>query len=581
MFQKTKNEKQIKLVIVLFLSKFTSKSKNMKNILLASAVVFSINAFAQKPVFTQAKIESARVYNNSAELKHKTTAQLPAGTSEIVITNVANYLNESTVQIRVPKHVTVMSVQFTNAYVEEYDNNQDSPLIKPVKEEIEKKEAELKAVLNKLSAEQGSLEILDENQSLEKTQNFSVTELAKLVDFYKSKKIELSNAIDALEKQSKELQEELMILKGKLTFNETSAEKTSQGKLIVNVMSNQAGSIPVEISYLTNQATWQPAYEMRIDKINAPIQMLYKAEVVQNTGIDWKNVKLSLTSGQANQNTIAPELNTWFVDYYANYARQNEDAVLEELVVNSYSTTAKTMEGRPNASFVQTLQGQVPGLNISTEQSTVADYTQINESQLNVTFDIDIPYTILSNGKQHSVSLKEVSVPATYTYLTIPKLDNNVYLVAKIKDYSQYNMLSGQANVVFDGMYVGKTYINPNSYKDELQLSLGKDPNISVDKKVVSDKSGTKMLSSKKEQSFTYEITVRNNKKENIELLVEDQIPVSKNKDIEISLTDKKGADFDEETGKLSWKINLKSNSSEKIRFGYQVKSDKNQQLYL
>lgn len=553
----------------------------MKNILLASAVVFSINAFAQKPVFTQAKIESARVYNNSAELKHKTTAQVPAGTSEIVITNVANYLNESTVQIRVPKHVTVMSVQFTNAYVEEYDNNQDSPLIKPVKEEIEKKEAELKAVSNKLSAEQGSLEILDENQSLEKTQNFSVTELAKLVDFYKSKKIELSNAIDALEKQSKELKEELMILKGKLTFNETSAEKTSQGKLIVNVMSNQAGSIPLEISYLTNQATWQPAYEMRIDKINAPIQMLYKAEVVQNTGIDWKNVKLSLTSGQANQNTIAPELNTWFVDYYANYARQNEDAVLEELVVNSYSTTAKTMEGRPNASFVQTLQAQVPGLDMTTGQSTVADYTQINESQLNVTFDIDIPYTILSNDKQHSVSLKEVSVPATYTYLTIPKLDNNVYLVAKIKDYSQYNMLSGQANVVFDGMYVGKTYINPNSYKDELQLSLGKDPNISVDKKVVSDKSGTKMLSSKKEQNFTYEITVRNNKKENIELLVEDQVPVSKNKDIEISLTDKKGADFDEETGKLSWKINLKSNSSEKIRFGYQVKSDKNQQLYL
>src|SRR5690606_11695972 len=178
----------------------------------------------------------------------------------------------------------------------------------------------------------------------------------------------------------------------------------------------------------------------------------------------------------------------------------------------------------------------------------------------------------------HVTGVQTCALPISY--LTIPKLDNNVYLVAKIKDYNQYNMLAGQANVVFDGMYVGKTFINPNSYKDELQLSLGKDPNISVDKKVVSDKSGTKMLSSKKEQNFTYEITARNNKKENIELLVEDQIPVSKNKDIEISLTDKKGADFDEETGKLSWTINLKSNSSEKIRFGYQVKSDKNQDLY-
>src|SRR5690606_33613758 len=148
------------------------------------------------------------------------------------------------------------------------------------------------------------------------------------------------NAIDALEKQSKELKEELMILKGKLTFNETSAEKTSQGKLIVNVMSNQAGSIPLEISYLTNQATWQPAYEMRIDKINTPIQMLYKAEVVQNTGIDWKNVKLSLTSGQANQNTIAPELNTWFVDYYTVHYKEAE--VKRDTEVRSH-----TIPGRP------------------------------------------------------------------------------------------------------------------------------------------------------------------------------------------------------------------------------------------
>src|SRR5690606_20583353 len=102
----------------------------MKNILFPAAIVFSITANAQKPVFTQAQIQSARVYNNAAELKHKTTAQIPSGTSEIVITNVANYLNESTVQIGVPKNVTVMSVQFTNAYVEEYDNNQDSPLVK-------------------------------------------------------------------------------------------------------------------------------------------------------------------------------------------------------------------------------------------------------------------------------------------------------------------------------------------------------------------------------------------------------------------------------------------------------------------
>ncbi|MEG1020653.1 MAG: mucoidy inhibitor MuiA family protein [Myroides sp.] len=558
----------------------------MKNILFPAAIVFSITANAQKPVFTQAQIQSARVYNNAAELKHKASVQIPSGTSEIVITNVANYLNESTVQIGVPKNVTVMSVQFTNAYVEEYDNNQDSPLVKPVKEEIAKKEIELKALQNQLTAERKGIELLDKNQSMSNAQNFSVAELTKLLDFYKTKRTELSNSINKLENQEKTLFEELNTLKGKLTFNETTTEKTSQGKLVVNIMSSSAGTIPLEVSYLTNQATWQPSYEMRIDKINEPIQMLYKAQVQQNTGIDWKNVKLSLTSGPANQNTFAPELQPWFLDYYYPNAYQN-DKVMEEVSVASYNNVRKKeIEGRPNASFLQTLQGQIPSLNIQTGTgqpgvgvSTMDDYTQISESQLNITFDIDIPYTILSNGKQHSVALKDTQLPATYSYITTPKLDTNAYLIAKVKNYGDYNILPGEANVIFEGMYVGKTYVNANANDDELRLSLGKDQNISVTRTMINDKSGTKTLSSRKVQDFVYEISVRNNKKESISIIVEDQMPISSNTDIEITLADKGGAATDTEKGKLTWDINLKPNETKKIRFGYQVKSAKDKSL--
>src|SRR5690606_4548006 len=157
------------------------KIKKMKNILTTVMFSFVVTANAQKPVFTQAQIQSARVYNNAAELKHKASTQISSGTSEIVITNVANYLNENTVQIGVPKHVTVMSVQFTNAYVEEYDNNKDSPVVEPVKEEIKKKETELKTLRNQLTAERKSVELLDKNQSMSNAQNFSVAELTKLL----------------------------------------------------------------------------------------------------------------------------------------------------------------------------------------------------------------------------------------------------------------------------------------------------------------------------------------------------------------------------------------------------------------
>lgn len=551
----------------------------MKNILTTVMFSFVVTANAQKPVFTQAQIQSARVYNNAAELKHKASTQISSGTSEIVITNVANYLNENTVQIGVPKHVTVMSVQFTNAYVEEYDNNQDSPLVKPVKEEIKKKETELKTLQNQLTAERKSVELLDKNQSMSNAQNFSVAELTKLLEFYKTKRSELSNSINKLELQETALKEELTALKGKLTFNETTSEKTSQGKLIVNVMSNEAGNIPLEISYLTNQATWQPSYEMRIDKINAPINMLYKAQVQQNTGIDWKNVKLSLTSGPANQNTFAPVLNPWFLDYYTPVAYRSSRN--DDVARASSTVTSKTIEGRPNASVIQTLQGQVPGLEISSAPSTINDFTQINENQLNIAFDIDIPYTILSNGKQHSVALKDTQLPATYSYISTPKLDTNAYLIAKVKDYGDYNILPGQANVVFEGMYVGKTYVNTNANEDELRLSLGKDQNISVTRTLINDKSGTKTLSSRKVQDFVYEIAIRNNKKENVTLIVEDQIPISSNTDIEITLTDKNGAKVDEEKGKLTWEINLKPNETKKIRFSYEVKSAKDKLLLM
>lgn len=544
----------------------------MKNILLPLAVVFSVTVNAQKPVFTQAQILSARVYSNAAELKHKASAQIASGTSEIVITNVSNYLNENTVQISVPKYVTVMSVQFTNAYVEEYDNNRDSPLVKPVKEEIEKKENELKTLQNQLTAERKSIELLDKNQSMSNAQNFSVAELTKLLDFYKAKRAELSNSVNKLEAREKELNEELATLKGKLSFNQTASEKTSQGKLIVNVMSSQAGTLPMEVSYLSDGANWYPSYEMRIDKINEPIQMLYKAQVQQNTGIDWKNIRLSLTSGPANQNTFAPELQPWFLDYYYN------------------TVTTKRMKGRPNANVIQTLQGQVPGINIETSQSeadkvmevsTMDDYTQINESQLNITFDIDIPYTVLSNGKQHSVALKDTQLPATYSYVTAPKLDNNAYLIAKVKNYGDYSILPGEANVIFEGLYVGKTYVSADAQEDDLKLSLGKDPNIAISRMLISDKSGTKTLSSRKIQDFVYEISVRNNKKEPVNITVEDQVPVSSNSDIEVSLTDKANATVDPEKGKLTWDVALKPNETKKIRFGYQVKSSKDKQISL
>ncbi|WP_286925668.1 DUF4139 domain-containing protein [Flavobacterium sp. UBA4197] len=516
-------------------------------------------ALAQKPVFTTAKVKDVTVYFNAAEIAQSATVNIPAGTHEIVIKNIANYLNENSVQIGAPSTVTVLSTQFTNDYISEYDLDESSPAIKKVRDSIKLVQKDLERLANIKTSEIKTIEMLDKNQQIYgQNSGLNVSELMKMVEYYKSKRTEISNSVNAITEKEKNLNALLTKLNSKLEINTNKEEKNASGKLVLQVMNQTAGNIPLEISYLTNNARWVPFYDLRADNVTSPINMMYKAQIVQNTGVDWKKVKLTLSSGMPNQNNLAPTIRPWFLAYQqplynnADYARKE----LQEVVVTS----------------APSLRGKASGIAAA---SSVSDYTLINENQLNISFDIDIPYDILSNGKVHSVALKEIQLPATYKYYAAPKFDKESFLLAEITDYGKYNLLKGEANIIFEGMYVGKTVINPGQTADTLNLSMGRDKKVSITREKITDKSGTKFLSSKKEQTFTYDITIRNNKKEAIVMKLEDQYPLSTDKEIEIELKQKDGAKVNTESGLLTWELNLKPNETKKIRISYVVKYPK------
>ncbi|MFZ0598085.1 MAG: DUF4139 domain-containing protein [Flavobacterium sp.] len=532
-------------------------------------------AFAQKPIFTTAKVKNATVYFNAAEISQSASASLPAGTSEIVIKNVAVDLNESSIQIGSPSTVTVLSVQFTNNYISEYDTDTKSPELKRVRDSIVIVQKEIQKVNNTINSENKTIQLLDKNQQIYGVNSgLNVTELMKMVEYYKTKQIEIANNINTLSEKQQKLNEILYKLQSKLEINANKEEKTSSGKLIVQVMNEVAGIVPLDISYLTNNASWTPFYDLRAESVTAPINMMYKAQVVQNTGIDWKKVKLTLSSGMPNQNNQAPMLSSWFL-------RDNSYAQ------NAYGTQRSKMnqiQGRVAAGVAveeKELQEVVITAAPIMKKSSVSDFTTVEENQLNVSFDIDIPYDILSNGKVHSVSLKEIKLPASYKYYAAPRVENEAFLLAEIADYSKYNLLRGEANIIFEGMYVGKTFIEPNQTSDTLNLSMGRDKKVSIKREKVADKSGTKFLSSKKEQTFTYDITVRNNKKENIELLLKDQYPLTTNKEIEVELLQSDSAKVNTETGILTWQLQMKPNEVKKFRISYKVRYPKDQILNL
>ncbi len=542
----------------------------MKKTFLIFAFLVSTTLFSQKPIFTSAKVKGATVYFNSAEMSQSMSANLPKGTSEIVVKNVADYLNESTVRIGAPATVTVLSVQFSNNYISEFEIDEKNPAIKKVRDSIKLVEKDLTRITNAKDSEAKAIELLDKNQQVfGSNSGLNVLELMKMVDYYKLKRTQISDTYDDLEEKTLKLNELLVKLRTKLEINTSKEDKTSNGKLIIQVMNEIAGNVDFDINYITNNATWRPFYDLRATNITEPINMMYKAEVVQNTGIDWKKVKLTLSSGNPNQNNQAPILNAWWLSYQQNeiYYR-NGDA-------------QNRIQGRMANAPIQQAKGIKKEAMSLTESDSTPDYVlstiqaEVSENQLNISFDIDIPYDILSNGKAHSVALKEIKLPASYRYYAAPRVEKEAFLMAQINDYSKFNLLQGEANIIFEGMYVGKTFINPNQTTDTLSLSMGRDKKISIKREKVADKSGTKFLSSKKEQIFTFDITIRNNKKEVVEMLLKDQYPMTPDKEIEVELLESDMAKINTETGILTWNLNLKSLETKKIRISYKVRYPK------
>lgn len=538
----------------------------MKKFLLFLLFVQAIS-YAQKPIFTTAKVKNVTVYFNGAELSQSATLNLPAGNSEIVIKNVANSINESTIQIGAPSSVTVMSVQFTNNYISEYEIDENSPAIKKVRDSIELVQKDIVKIQIEKGSYTKTIELLDRNQQVSGANSgLNVSELIKMVDYYKNKRSELSNSITSLSEKETKQNERLQKLKNRLEFDTKNEEKTSSGKLILQVMNSVAGNTPIDISYITNSATWKPFYDLRAENLASSINMMYKAQVTQNSGIDWKKVKLTLSSGVPNQNNQAPSLSPWFLNYAYDYENENS---LQEVVVTGYNVRKKE---KAEASVRSISADEI-------QKSSISNYTTIVENQLNTSFDIDIPYDILSNGKMHSVTLKEMKLPATYKYFAVPKADKEAFLLAEISDYSKYNLLQGEANIVFEGMYVGKTQINPNQTSDTLRLSMGRDKKIAISREKIADKSGTKFLSSYKEQTFTYDIIVRNNKKEAVQILLEDQYPISSDKEMTVELLQSDKAKSNAETGILTWDLKLSPNEIKKIRISYKVKYPKDKTI--
>jgi uncharacterized protein (TIGR02231 family) len=317
------------------------------------------------------------------------------------------------------------------------------------------------------------------------------------------------------------------------------------------------------------------------------VKLVYKASLTQTTGIDWKKTKLTLSTGTPNFGVTAPILSSWYLQLYVPElykAMQGRSAGLSVLntvqSMNDEKELSEVVVTNADRNGYETKRRDVTGSVSTIDPSTLQQFTTLNEGQLNTNFEIDLPYDVESDGQLHSVTIKDEQIVCNLKNYAVPRMDKESYLLAEIADWQNLDLLPGDANIIMDDTYIGKSLIDPNTTADTLNLSLGRDKRLAVKRTLVKELSSLKTTGKDSRQTFTYEIVVKNNKLTDVNMLLKDQYPLSSIKEVEVKLDDDGNATINnEETGVLTWKVSLKPGESKTFRFSYSVKYPKDKKI--
>ena len=550
----------------------------MKKLLVAVSILLVFNAFANdERTIVNAHLQSVTVYRSGAEMVHTAIATLKEGSNELVIDQLANGIDVNSIQVKVSDGITILGTEFGNNHLSSPINTNRVNLLEDSLETLNKIIAKVDLGITNVTQLQ---DVLKANRDIKGSQTgVSVVELIKFMDYYKAKTTELQIELAQLQDKKQKLSVISRKIQSEIDEEENKNVSTT-GRITLQLQVSSAGKYTFEVSYIALNASWNPFYDLRVDDIKNPIKLVYKANISQTTGIDWKQVKLSLSTASPNQSGTAPQLNPWFLGYI--YPRQNRMLMAKQNVLGSAETNSNDVVvigyGSVKRKDITGSVGKIGGVQVP---KPLEEYVSVSDNTLNVTFDIDVLYDIPTNGKEQTAVLKTYQVPATYKHFAIPKLDKEAYIIADILDWEKLNLLAGDANVILEGTYTGKTFIDPNTSQDTLSLTLGKDKRVAIKRDKLVDYSSVKFLGSNKLQKFTYEITVKNNKKEAINLDLKDQFPLTTNKDIEVELIDASGATANNDTGVLNWLVTIPAGESKKFRFTYSIKYPKDKVVNL
>lgn len=534
--------------------------------LFALSIVSATNVFANeissivpaKTLNYDVKLNQATIFLRGAELNNNVTLNLPAGQSEVVLSNVANNIDPKSLSINIDNDDVIINTI----------NVKKIPIAPSYPSAITVLMEKQKDINKKIEELNINIKVGDEQIVLLKDQSFfgygetqSLEQSSQKFDFISQKMTSILNQQKIAREEIAELTEQLEELNRQLEINMPviAKEKT---QIVLSLGTSKNLTSKMHISYITPDAGWSPAYDIRSQGMDKPILLTYKADVIQNTGLNWDKVKLVLTSTNPSLNITAPTLSPWYLALYNDNAKFRSKSMSMEMA----SAPSPTMM-REESHEKQLNKG-------------VTRYITTNNNGINLSHAIALPYTLKNSTEPNTLVINQKEVVADYRYLTTPKLVEEVYLQAEVKDWENLNLLNGRTNIYYMNSFVGNSYINTNELTELLSIPFGIDKNIQISR-INNEKIRKEpiFIGTTIEQKESYNIKVRNTYNSPVKVTIYDQLPLSQENNINVTDAVYKDGVLDKDTGEIEWNITLGAKEEKSLPLNYTLSYPKNRQI--
>jgi len=647
-------------------------------------------------LFVKSEIVGVTVFSNGANIKRKASFKIPHQKGVIAFEGLPSEVVSESINLEGFKNGNILFID--SKLIEKTNFTKDKDVV-AIQDEIDKINLDLSFLDNKIKSLAFEKQIIGNNMDFaRRTKIPSIATIQNTTNYYCNRYNEIMDTTLIIKMQKIDLVDRMKELYE--DYNRLYAER-GKAKTTVYIGYENASEKDnsAVLTYFVPSAGWLPLYDFKVEDTDEPLKIVYKANVFQNTGEDWPEIKLILSTKNPTMNNSKPELETYYLGRARahKYTKESNDGIaalqgkIMDMQTNepipfanivvmrdgvNFGATTSDFDGnytiKPippgkydlQVTFVGYKTNITKGINFAANKirfhdvlmSSTAEMLEVVEivdykvpliskdetaSGASIRFDdyngsfrrndrsvattvggvfsedsqigtvrgsrsdatkmyidgvrvegkpeIYLPtvslekfdfttssaYNISSNGSDNILIINTKEVDADFEYQTVPKLDDDIFIVANLTDWQDLQLLSGDANIYVAGKYIGTSGFFPNKLKDTLTLSLGRDDDISVSRKMIRHKNDRIFLGSNIKETLSWEIKVKNNKPHKVKLIVEDQFPISEKTSVEVELLETSGAIIDISTGLVKWELELEASESKSLILKYLVKYPK------